>query len=264
MHSDYYFTKGKDHFICEDYAFAGVAPNGFPYAIVADGCTTATDTDIGARLLVRSLSRQIDLGKSFDLRDAIHRASHIANALGLDPACLMATVLCAQAGPKGIDITLTGDGALVARRRETKEIVVWWVNFPSGAPEYLCYITSKDKHKQYRETFGSTKIVELYNIKEDDEDAGNWEPIRFKDQLAIKVHLNYAFYDVVGLLTDGAATFDKEVFSKLDVIKALMKFKNVKGEFVKRRMRRFLKDCRLNDIEHYDDIAMAAMYIEDE
>ena len=46
---DAYYTIGRLHLFCEDYALHGWEP--VPHLILADGCSAAPDSDLGARLL---------------------------------------------------------------------------------------------------------------------------------------------------------------------------------------------------------------------
>ena len=52
IHVDCAFRMGRTHLVCQDYA--AVAAGEFPCVLLADGCSWSPDTDMGARLLVRS------------------------------------------------------------------------------------------------------------------------------------------------------------------------------------------------------------------
>ena len=79
-------------------------------------------------------------------------------------------------------------------------------------------------------------------------------------------------FDLVAVLSDGVHTFQqKNVLGQMEnvplneVLAQLMQFKNVKGEFVTRRCKRFLgKFCEKNGWAHYDDFSMAAVYVGEE
>ena len=55
MALDAYYAIGRLHLFCEDYAAQGRQP--FPYMILADGCSAALDSDLGARLPVLNARR---------------------------------------------------------------------------------------------------------------------------------------------------------------------------------------------------------------
>src|SRR5437868_4207156 len=97
MNSDCAFQIGAAHTVCQDYA---VAHSGVPaYAILADGCSSSPDTDIGARLLVKAAQTVIDtLARDFAQNPdaalsryyvaAPAKANMLARCLRLEQECL--------------------------------------------------------------------------------------------------------------------------------------------------------------------------------
>ncbi len=59
MSSDSFFTIGKSHDICEDYACNGVFNDEIAYVIVCDGCSSSTHTDFGSRILSKSIEKNL-------------------------------------------------------------------------------------------------------------------------------------------------------------------------------------------------------------
>jgi hypothetical protein len=49
IQTDIFRRIGATHAVCEDYIIEGNKP--FPFIILADGCSTAKNTDMGARIL---------------------------------------------------------------------------------------------------------------------------------------------------------------------------------------------------------------------
>ena len=85
MFADCAFAAGRGHDVCQDYAAAGGGADE-PYAILADGCSTSPDTDVGARLLVKCIERPLASAASLDgpafgalFADAVVRASAVAS-----------------------------------------------------------------------------------------------------------------------------------------------------------------------------------------
>ena len=66
---DSHFVKGSSHLVCQDYSSSGFTFNGIPYIIISDGCSTAKDSDVGARLLVRATEQAINTLSILDSLD---------------------------------------------------------------------------------------------------------------------------------------------------------------------------------------------------
>ena len=54
MNTDFYCEIGDSHVACEDYALAGKINDNISYAIVADGCSSSPNVDVGARVLAHA------------------------------------------------------------------------------------------------------------------------------------------------------------------------------------------------------------------
>ena len=59
---DSHYTIGKLHLCCEDYGCHGRTP--LPHVILADGCSAAPDSDVGARLLVLNARRLLNFPRA--------------------------------------------------------------------------------------------------------------------------------------------------------------------------------------------------------
>jgi hypothetical protein len=77
-------------------------------------------------------------------------------------------------------------------------------------------------------------------------------------------------YIAVLLLSDGVHSFQKKVIGTgktyemvemRDVIGQMVKFKSWNGDFVKRRMKRFIKQMVELGWENTDDVSMAGLYL---
>jgi hypothetical protein len=77
-----------------------------------------------------------------------------------------------------------------------------------------------------------------------------------------RISLILGSWDFVAVFSDGVTQVDGMDWR--DVVAELMNFKSIEGDFVKRRMNRFLKDCRAHGKGPIDDISMACIHIDHE
>jgi hypothetical protein len=293
MHSDSYFTKGKTHKVCQDYAAAGDSKD-WPhsaYAIVSDGCSSSPDTDIGARRMVLwGLKELIYTYSSYIDWPTVAREAKPDCDL-LDPTCIDATLLTLRQcdsmdvestgfTEKTIFAQLAGDGVLAARHRDGR-LRYWVISYEPGeggvAPAYPSYLNDKARFDQYLALgHGVTTITEYLNGEPEPFFASKrkqvyakwtgdgWENI----DICWEIELDSDEYDFVAVLSDGAESFYTKNSSGqttsvplYDVLQQVMAIKNSKGQFVTRRCQRFFEShCVKNGWEHYDDFSMAAIW----
>lgn len=284
--ADSFFCIGFTHKVCQDYA-----ANGFletrttsrliseikPFAAVSDGCSSAPETDFGARFLVKAFIDEAKKSQSDpegEPRDAILRkllmitADGWARQLRLPKECLAATLLTVVLEEKQFVAKINGDGVVVARKR-TGELVVRSYEFPSGAPYYLYYDQGAGDKQLYAQQFG-TKLVEKKAEIQGNEiiDLGE---TRLDDQWdqTIEVNFDRGDYDMVAILSDGIHSFLRNEVTETslqkvnvpftEIIKELLQFKGLQGEFVQRRLSKGLKDLAGRGITHYDDLSVGAV-----
>lgn len=285
MHSDAFFTIGKTHKVCEDYARAGEIPSrgdgpDRTYAVVCDGCSSSADTDIGARLLALGAISGIDVfGDKFKDRTewAVWQArdQFRISSGPLAQTCLDSTLLAAYRRDDGkVDVVITGDGVVAAKRRDGS-IEVWEIDF-QGAPAYLSYVLYSDRMLVYAHVGYKGRKVRRYSISGDEAiqtmDA-DWplsiegEPGKTVTWENPAVHLD-AFspdeYESVMVMSDGVQSFQDWGAMKpipfLEVVPHLMDIKGYRGQFVTRRCRAFLnRFCVKNGWHHNDDLGVAGI-----
>lgn len=246
MHADSYFVTGKAHSVCQDYAFA--SSGILPFGIVSDGCSSSPLTDIGSRLLTHALVREIPALRIKCDTDLIVRVAAAARstaiALGLPMECLDATLLCCSAWYDGVKVAAIGDG-VIACRKSSGDIEAWHIEYNPSAPEYASYRMDPRRLERFYTEFGSLKqITEL---------SGN--TTKMTDSFIFQLDIDDA--EVVAVMSDGACSF--EGLQWRDVVYELMSFKSTNGQFVQRRMKRFIKNCQKDGITPYDDVSMAAV-----
>lgn len=270
MNTDSHFWIGNDHKICDDYACHSAENEPVPYVIVSDGCSESKNSDFGARILTRAA---IETLPWFDTKDfgtmTIELAQKHQQALGLDSDALFATLLAASIVDNMVKVKVYGDGFVAFKTDH--QITLYEISYPSGAPFYLNYQLYPDHKSYYIESTGLERIVTKYEIDidsgyiilEEETIDGSEEP--FVMERAIDS------CSVVAVMSDGIGTFsalEQTATSKRyvpvdieDVVLDLLSFKNHRGEFVHRRVQRFLETCNKNQMYHDDDISIGAIYL---
>lgn len=263
MNSDSAFVIGKTHAVCQDYVVA--TPRG---VILSDGCSSSPDSDIGARLLVKSAEKNFKLGETRDIASlhllAAADALELALTMGLAPQSVDATLLTAHFEEGELVIACSGDGVIILQNRWCG-IEVYSISYPSGFPCYPSYshqpdrLASSEFQKEVRYFRGlRSKALRLDHARTGD---ARTEILKF----------NASDYEFVVLVSDGIHSFSSVTDSKstkstqsIDfqtIVRELIAFKNVRGEFVSRRLKRFLKDVTLKGWQHADDLSVGAIYL---
>ncbi len=282
MHSDSYFCIGASHHVCQDYALSGVTEDGRAYAIVSDGCSGSPDTDFGARFMAKATQWALNQSKERNpFVKAAALGQQMASSCNMPYECLDATVIAAVEGElegkRGVHVEMAGDGVLVGRRRGASYFDTYALDFPLGYPAYASYMIDLPRMLQYVEhTQGGAASIRieygefgtlLRSSHQFYSTEGDW----FRPY---HMFFDSKKYDLVMLLSDGVLSFQGIEASEtskratpvaLDaILNELTQFKNMKGEFVVRRVRKFLtKTCQEKGWVHYDDLSVAAIAMDD-
>ncbi len=255
MESDSMYAIGRGHQVCEDYASSGK-----DFAVLSDGCSSSQDTDLGARYLVSASASYFHLHGSsgFAPRWVITRASQAASWLGSTPSCLDATLLVAHRKDNSILLTAAGDGVL-AIRHTSGALTTFHID-DGGAPAYLSYLLDGARRSAYAAAGYAERVVTVFR----DHVVVARVPLQFSTQFVLRLHLDTQGIEAVFLFSDGVSSFTTggEPVPEQEVIAELCAIKGYRGEFVRRRMGRFLgKTCEQRGWHHHDDLAMAALYV---
>lgn len=260
--ADAFFAIGQSHTVCQDYARADQGR-----AVVADGCSSSLDSDVGARLLATTAQNCLDARGELDFEWVVWRAAASAQLLGIDPAagCLDATLMCAFPSGERIRVMVAGDGVIAARRRDNrieadKKIEAWHIDY-CNAPAYLSYLVDRRRMQSYlKEGFGGL------TVKRTVDGVVASKTISPEPDFHYRIDLDPRRYDLVLLLSDGVTSFRKskdetvDAVPLIDVLRQIMAFKSTRGEFVVRRCRRFLRRfCAEAGWSHSDDLAVAGI-----
>jgi hypothetical protein len=264
---DSYYTIGKLHLFCEDYVCQGELP--FPYIILADGCSAALNSDLGARLLVlnaRSLLSRFALSAGDEAeqiarhwrlgRRIIRRAARQAQDLGLNEGVLDATLLIAWCDGETVYVHLYGDGCIVTRNADGAVAAIQ-VEYAENAPYYLSYLFDTERGALYREAIGDAQgqsIRYLYEggatVRQEPFDT----PTLFSFSLAT--------FPTVMVSTDGLHSFlnaeTGERLALLEVAQRFLDFPHFNEGFVKRQTRDVLADYGRQRIINLDDLGWGA------
>lgn len=267
MNCDSHYWKGHGHRVCEDYARHVECDVG-TFVAVSDGCSSAPDTDIGARLIATSALSQ--LRSSADLRSQrVNFPMLLENSLRLVPYgihtdCLHATLLTIQPTWEGVKVSVAGDGFVLFRHRDTQLIEVFEVDY-SDMPAYPLYL-----HESKRDTyFGNRYGHRVITRHLEGEDV-----LPMSDKVITPETLNWEFhvpsmaFDLIMVCTDGIKTFrdaEGSLVPVMTIAKHLMDVRNPHGEFVQRGANFFLKRVVAKQgWTHYDDIGLGAIYMPEE
>lgn len=272
---------GAVHDNCEDYALAGVTES-FAYAIVSDGCSSSKNTDIGARLIVHSASQIIENEIRFSLKfmkdyndettedclnslydyigkEVIAKANSIRQSLNLEMQSLDASLLIAlKLKENGRSIVFAyGDGNIIAKSKDELRLIS--IHYNHNAPNYLSYQLSPCRQEIYDRSViaGNKKSFNVYNAN------GDMSVVDCENQTKIDRSI-FVFDDpdYIALSSDGMESYNDKInqIKTFDIFKKFTDFKNYNGEFVKRRLKAFERECNKLSWKHDDDISLSVIY----
>ena len=275
MNSDCAFAIGRTHRVCQDYAVACTGAEGeSAFVLLADGCSSSPDSDIGARLLVKS-AQCLMPGPTAIVADwdayhdaAIRRAAGAAHSLGLRPDCLDATLLTVTASGGAFAVCCYGDG-VVALGRQDGRLEVYAVSYAASYPGYPSYRLNAARHGEWEAQPGNEKRVTRWLLSEDgaaEESAClSCRPYELWTGTADE-------YRFVAVLSDGIQSFTETCETDtsrsprpvllVEILPALLAFKGSRGQFVQRRATAFCKDCAARRRSHGDDFSLGVVWLE--
>ncbi len=264
---DTFLKIGHTHKICEDYIISGVDP--IPHIILADGCSSSNNTEMGARLLCY-LARQFltlkDIKHStYELMGnwIISNAEMAARQLGLNASALDSTLIISYYD-KDNDIIIThfyGDGVLITIDKLNK-MTVHEVKFTKNAPYYLSYKLDQARENAYHELKTEMQYT-CTTFSRDDEPC---------DRLAYDYPLTIIkaadLHEVIMICSDGIDSFyDKGSQDFMHYLTAFARqvthFKSIAGSFLKRRASKAIQENEKRDIFHADDISLGSFLIQE-
>jgi hypothetical protein len=189
-----------------------------------------------------------------------YHLNHVVELIALPRESLDATLLMVCVINDGIFMFKYGDGSIVFRNHTTNQMIRHYTEYPYNAPYYYNYTRERSDEQKYISMFGDMNVVV----------DGNEMPV--KDYVA-NDSLHWKMFPIselspgvwtITLMSDGVETFyngnDKLDFS--DVLNELTSFKNFRGEYVQRKIKKYINGLAKNNIKHYDDISVASITFE--
>lgn len=295
MNTDCAFWIGRTHEVCQDYALAATQ-KGFSYVILADGCSSSDDTDIGARLLAKSAEHLLPALTPFPVNSvsssrgleewiayeewinyhetAIRAAAECACCLDLAPCCLDATLMTIKAENGIFLASCWGDGVVALGRRDGT-VDVFAISFAASYPQYPSYLLDNTRSQQWATQPGNKKRVQRWTLtqaasikpKEEESDAE-------ESHAAMELYGGTAAeYRFVAVFSDGVQSFARTERTETsrttlpmglaEVLAELLAFKSGQGKFVQRRVQSFRKECQKREWHHADDVAVGVLWLDD-
>jgi hypothetical protein len=292
MSQDNAFIIGTTHHICQDYSIGGMIPSNSNelYTIVCDGCSSSPYSDFGSRILsvgvkeeLIRLSQAATENWDFDPKNCINFAQPIIEQIGLPKESLDATIIAASVNESGGFVLNYGDG-VIAIADNHGYIYIISVEYTDNYPFYLNYILDEkrldhweDKHDKRKVTVSIIRPEEDWEILDEDmkiltSKDYNGIHIRNERQRTF-VYLDNTKQEIeyVAVLSDGIRSFyelKNTETSRTSVplnyhiaLNDLLSFKNFNGEFVQRRLNRFVKDCQKKNWYNSDDLSLGVIYL---
>lgn len=269
---DSFFTMGKSHKVCQDYALHGTEP--FPFVIVSDGCSSSPNTDVGARILCNIARQNLNLlfekGHTIFGEVVIHSAARVVLSLGLDITCLDATLIIGcfiqEEFSHDMHVFSWGDGfCVLGNTRNDQEHFQF--EYTHNAPFYLSYLLDRNRLSVYKKSSVDHDFVR------------KWFPDFVQKQSCVNSHGHSELMGdscrqkseenisprMLVIASDGLDSFQStQTGEKVDcqeTLESTVAFKSMKGQFITRRIGRMLKTYNKQGIVPTDDVSVAGISV---
>lgn len=284
--TDIFLKIGDNHKVCEDYVLCGEASEGRKFLIVSDGCSSSKNTDMGSRIIAhvtkKFLMDRFADNRPHEMPEAgfmgsaiIHSAKLAASMLRMNTACLDATLVIGILDPvkNWFYVYAYGDMAILTKYSDEKLQIIdieytSEIESSQNAPYYLSYQLDDLRDIIYHDM----KIDKI--IRTRTKYKGGTEVIDDTSRVAYDyVHpiiLDANQIKSILICSDGFSSFiqpGENGMVKSDpctIAQEFTSFKNFRGEFLKRRIKRALSDLEQTyKASHYDDLSIGAITFEE-
>lgn len=256
---DSHYQTGRGHSVCQDYALHGLRPR--PFVVLSDGCSSVPDTDVGARLLAWAARDYLAAPVAWRhgaapragvlARQAAQQAAAAARVLGLDSACLDATLAVAVVDQRHVHVYVLGDGCVIVRDH-AGGVRSFCVSYSHNMPYYPSYRLQPARKARYAEQ-SRTAFKRVVR---------SWTPAIELQDCRQATHLRFAVTRLAALAitSDGLDSLPGNgIAASWDVAAELVRFRSVQGAFVTRRVRRLGRQWHRAGRPHDDDLAVGGI-----
>lgn len=258
MNIDSFYTDGKMHkHRGEDYAM-----HGEDFFIICDGCSSAENSDITARLQAHIAKKYINMFKhtedfsmiaffiSIEVERIIDKIDSVSNK-----SMPLATLMIGFIHDGKIKVFVYGDGAIVVKNKDMESPDIININYSSNAPYYPFYYNDSVKSFEDYNTNYPKATKEIISIPRSELSHYRIieEPLIISEEIE---NLEYLY-----IFSDGIEEFSNQN-NKIDIedtVRTFTNMKNTNGAFIKRRCIRQLKTYEKYDIHPMDDFSMAGV-----
>ena len=301
MNIDSFLKIGYSHTMCQDYILSGhitLGTDNFSYIILADGCSQAINSDMGARFLcyeaLSFLISNIEHLNDIDWyrlgKEVIFNASNLLNTKfpTLNIECLDATLIVAYKYNGVYKIFMYGDGVIYSISPDGN-IAYYKHSFEPNAPAYLRYLVKGKElysnkielvveyQNQLLDISGKQRLSDPFTsafieLKEEEVKtliiaSDGIESLIFKDEALYKTKFLNLDNAVKHMRNINLTGFDQsslipkvKELNYLDILKETTDFKLTKGPFLSRRIKKVLKEYLKNGFVNDDDISIGCFY----
>jgi len=281
LFTDHHFIIGRTHqadgLPCQDYALSETHNDGrYAVAIVSDGCSSGDKTDVGARLIALETAKTIYdyLQVSGYIPSCIPAAARwitsrrderltcTRQAMRLTHRDMLATCNFACVSADAGFIHVEGDGVFAVKCLDGS-VAITRVEWPKNMPFYPAYRDCNSA--QFIQAHGGDLDAPIICVERWHMPAPVSSPFVEERYLSLRdgmagLHFPLTEIDhieMVAIFTDGISQIDGVDWK--DAVCMFMGFKNVAGNFVKRRMNRGIVEAMKLGRGPLDDLAQAVI-----
>jgi len=270
------FRIGSTHKVCQDYAVSGKGLDGL-YVAISDGCSSSPNSEFGAMIQCRAfelIHKTIDYNDPFKTQVLLEKIRSAADLLKMPYTCLDATLLTAVVQGNRVRVDCVGDG-IVAVMNKDDSVTLIDVEFISNAPLYYSYFLEPGRLRSFVEMFGKKrKVTTRFFSSEGDFNITTETSDCSLENIPVSFSFDTDKTKLVSVMSDGVKSFFQTVDSGVsrtnqdvpfqESVMELMLVKSFSGDFMERRMNKFLKMCEKDGVKHADDVSVGTIYIGEE